>query len=152
MATPEYTHRQVLQRAFDAIRNALRVFVINDAGSPIPVVVTTGSAGVPWFEDFEGAHPAGVGPHTILSMTVPVSKTRSLTRLQVSCRQESVWTVTQNGTVVGTLRTGAAQPSDSFEWNPVRAAAAGDIIDVVLTKRSGTADTDVAAHLMGVES
>lgn len=44
MATPEYTHRQVLQRAFDAVRNALRVLVVNDLATPIPVVVTSGGS------------------------------------------------------------------------------------------------------------
>jgi hypothetical protein len=43
MATPEYNHRQVLQRVYDKIKNALRVLVVNDLGSPIPVILTTSS-------------------------------------------------------------------------------------------------------------
>lgn len=41
MATPEYNYRQVLQRVYDKVKNALRVLVINDLSTPIPVVLTT---------------------------------------------------------------------------------------------------------------
>lgn len=42
MATPDWNARQAVMRAFDAIKNAFRVLVINTAAEPIPVTLVTG--------------------------------------------------------------------------------------------------------------
>jgi len=150
MRTPEYNYRQVLESVFDKIKNCLRVCVVNTALDPIPVTITSGVAGAPFYSDFDGI-PSGVGPHDLVSFTVGAGKTRLLSRLHISCRIESKAVVTQNGTVIANLRTGAARPSDSFEWNPQKPCVAGDIIKVTLTKRAGSSDNDIGVHLMGTE-
>jgi hypothetical protein len=44
MATPDWNEKQALIRAFDAIKNAFRVLVMNDLSNPVPVVITSGGS------------------------------------------------------------------------------------------------------------
>lgn len=43
MTTPDWNFKQVILRVFESAKNALRVFVVNDATSPIPVTITSGT-------------------------------------------------------------------------------------------------------------
>ena len=130
-------------------RGRLHVKIGNMDTEPIPVNVVDTEVGDPWFQDFSGL-ASGDAPQTLITYTVPASTKINLTSLNLSCRIESMAEVFINSVLVGSLRTGAAQPSDSFSWNPRRPAVVGDLIEVILTKRMGTPDITVGAHLMGL--
>lgn len=135
--------------------------ILNDGGNDITIVsdavdiikgwCPTPPAAVqtPFFFDYSDV-VSGNSPVTLISTTVAASTNLFLSRLEITCRIESFIEVKKNGDVVGTLRTGAAQPSARFHWSPNRDCTDGDIIEVVLTKRAGTSDISVGAHLMGV--
>lgn len=92
---------------------------------------------------------AGAGPHTLIDTTVANNTYLSISRLAISCRIESIIEVYKNDNVIASLRTGAAQPSDSFDWFPARKLQSGDNLKIKLMKRTGSPDVDVSAHLMG---
>lgn len=94
--------------------------------------------------------PIGVGPHTIFSYTVASLESILLTRLNVSCRQEAMFQVLKNGVAIADLRTGASRPTDNFAWYPSRTLVTGDLLEVVLTKRSGSPDVSVGAQLQAL--
>jgi hypothetical protein len=136
------------------------VLVLNDGGNDITDVSraidiikgwcpgTVEPDTEPFFFDFSDVI-TGDDPQTLLTYTVPDGQSLSLSRLEISCRIESFIQVFKNGEAIGDSRTGAAKPSASFTWYPNRGCLAGDIIEVVLTKRIGTSDVSVGAHLMG---
>ena len=144
----------------DTIRAlSLGTLILNDGGSDVTNLSsavdiikgwcpTTSDDSEDFFFDY-GDIPIGEGPHTLFSYTVTDPDILSLSRIQVACRIESYWTVYLNGNVVGDLRTGAAQPRDSFIWNPSRSFAIGDLIEIVLMKRSGAPDVSVGLNIQG---
>jgi hypothetical protein len=89
------------------------------------------------------------GPHTLLDITVPVNTKLNLTRAVIACRIEAIAEIYLNNTVIGSLRTGAAHPTDFFDFFPIKKIVAGENIKIKLMKRSGSPDVSIAAHLMG---
>jgi len=128
------------------------VTVVSDAVDIIkgwsPQTTTTIVSNPPFFFDYAGV-PSGPGPTTLISFTNTGSTAMDLNRLEFGCRQDATLQVQQNGNVIGTCKTGVAHPKDNFVWYPARQAAPGDLIEVILTKWTGSPDVDVAAHLMG---
>ena len=158
----DYSRFAASSDVIKAISSDPAQLVLNDGGNDItsvsnavdiikgwPVQVDTSSSQVPFFFDFSDVVSGG-SPVILLSITVNFGETLALNRLEISCRIESLIQVTKNGEVIADLRTGAAQPSSSFLWYPGRDCLAGEVIEVVLTKRSGTSDISVGAHLSGV--
>lgn len=94
--------------------------------------------------------PVGVGPHTLFTYTITYPTMLELSRLKVSCRMESIFQVLHNGTTIAALFTGAAQPTDSFVWYPSRDFAFGDLVEIILTKRTGAPDVSVGLNLQGL--
>jgi hypothetical protein len=117
-------------------------------GWPIQVSETEDE---PFFFDFADIL-VGEGPHSLFSQTIDPGLIISLTRIVVSCRVEAMVEVFKNGAVIGSLRTGAAQPMSSFDWRPNQELVEGDSIEVVLTKRANAPDNTVGVHLMGVQN
>jgi len=108
-------------------------------------------SGTPYFADYSGV----INVNTVVSLiniTVASGTTLKLSHLEISCRFESFIEVLKNGQVIADLRTGAANPSASFNWIPSRKLISGDIIQVNLQKRSGSPDVEVGAHLMGLSA
>lgn len=132
--------------------------ILNDGGNDITTLSDAVDIIKGWFPNAASADeefffdysdvPVGVGPHTLFSYTVDSFETLFLTRLDVTCRMESMVQVLKNGVVIADLQTGAARPSANFTWYRSREAVAGDLIEVVLTKRAGSPDVSVGAHLM----
>lgn len=135
--------------------------VLNDGGSDILVVsqaidIIKGwcpsapeTPTTPFFFDYSD-NVSGDDSVTLLTYTIPDLQNLFITRLEVSCRIEALVQVFLNGICIGNLRTAASKPSASFQWSPNRQCVTGDILEVMLTKRVGTADVPVGAHLMGV--
>lgn len=105
--------------------------------------------GEPFFFDFS-EEISGSSPFTVISYVVPALQELFLIHLDISCRTESAIQILLNGSPIGDMRTGAAKPSSSFHWYPNRKCVAGDLVEVILTKRASTPDIDVGAHLMGL--
>lgn len=130
-------------------RGRIHTKISNKDTEPIPINIIDTEVGDPWFQDFNGLL-SGDTAQTVITYTVPANIKINLVTLDISCRVEALATVSINGTIVSNLRTGAAQPSDSFTWNPRRPAISGDVITVIMMKRAGTSDVSVGAHLMGL--
>lgn len=140
------------------------ILVLNDGGNDITVLsnaidiikgwpvqsTDTDEAGTeePFFFDYDDI-PSGSGPHTVFTFGVGPGQTLNLRRVALSCRIESQLKILKNGVTIGQVLTGAAQPSSNFDWRPDYILVENDILDIVLTKRSGAPDTDVGVHVMG---
>lgn len=144
----------------DTIRAlSISALILNDGGNDITSLSAAVDILKGWFpsattlaEDFFFDYfdvPVGVGPHTLWSYPVTFPDLIELISISVSCRTESVWTVLKNGVVIADLRTGAAQPRDSFKWDTGRDFELGDLIEVILLKRTGAPDTDVGLSVQG---
>lgn len=101
-----------------------------------------------FFFDYDNL-ASGDLPITLISTTGQAMK---LSHLEVSCRIEATFQVYLNGDVIAILKTGAGKPSSSFTWFPQRPCLDSDLVEVTLTKRSGTPDVSAGAHLMGVST
>jgi hypothetical protein len=149
----------------DTIRSLSDVFglILNDGGNDIlvlsdaidiikgwPIQPVTQEE-TPFFFDYQGV-VSGSDPFTVIAYFVPADATAELTRFYYTCRMESFVQILRNGNLIGSLRTGAAMPMASFDWRPNHQCAANDIIEIILTKRVGSPDIDVGAHLMGVQT
>lgn len=93
--------------------------------------------------------PGGVGPHTIMSYIVPAGKFLTLSRTEVTCRIESIVEIRKNSTAFSSLSTSAANPTTNYHWIPNRTFTAGDLIEIILTKRNGSPDNTFGVNLMG---
>jgi len=129
-------------------RGRVHVLVANKDTEAIPVFFSESGTGK--FFDYSAVQ-IGIGPTILISHIVTAPIKLKLTTLGVSCRMESICQVTLNSVEIATLRTGAAQPSTQFTWAPGRDCLPGDLIEVTLTRRTGSPDVLVGAHLMGLE-
>jgi hypothetical protein len=130
-------------------RGRVHVKVSNKSTEAIPVNVVDSEPGEPLFQDFDAA-VSGTGPHTLIDYTVPADTKLFLSHLEISCRLESNIRVEKNGDLIGSGATAGAHPHDVINWIPRRECVEGDNIKVLLTKRSGSPDVDIGAHLMGL--
>ncbi len=85
----------------------------------------------------------------LITDTVPVGKTRKLNQAFVACRQSGSYTITLDGVIIGSGRTGPANPNSIFTWNPRVSALAGQELKISFLQISGTPVVDVEAYLMG---
>lgn len=132
-------------------RRALDVIVGNSNSQPIPVTVTSGTTGTPFFTQVQTETTPG-SQQTLLSFVVSAPTQSNLTQLVVICRQESEFFIQDNNTMIGSGRTGAASPNASFTWNPNRAVPTGDTITVLFEARAGSPISDVECYLMAVNN
>ena len=135
--------------------------ILNDGGVDIPTlsqavdvikgwpIQVSETEDEPFFFDFADVL-VGAGPHTLFSQTIDPGFILDLSRIVVACRIESMVEIYKNGSVIGSLRTGAAFPMSSFDWRPNQSCVEGDSIEIVLTKRANAPDNTVGVHLMGV--
>lgn len=151
---PTFAASSDVIRALSDIR-----LILNDGGNDITILSDAVDIIKGWFpgasalgEDFFFDYfdvPVGVGPHTLFSYTVTFPDVLELSKITVSCRMESIWTVLKDGVVIADLRTGAAKPMDSFEWGNGRSFDIGTLIEIILTKRAGAPDVDVGLYVQG---
>ena len=108
-----------------------------------------GAVGTKFFAEDARATTVGV-EQTTISETVPVGKTRSISKVVVTCRQSVKYQVFIDGVVVGSGRTSAAKHTDAFTWLPTRDASAGQVIEVKVLQTYGPA-SDVETYLMATD-
>ena len=127
-------------------KTAVRVCADTD---PLPVTFSGATGGTKIHVDGSGTGIAGSAV-TLISFSVPVSTTRRLTKVIVSCRRSGLVEIEAGGARIGTKRISAAEMDAVFEWNPTRDIAAGTIVEVKYTQFQGTG-SDVDAHLMATD-
>jgi hypothetical protein len=126
------------------ITNVSNAIDIIKGWCPSPATLTN-----PFFFDFSDIITGDL-PIPLIAYTVTPGQLLNLTNLKIACRIEAFIQVTKNVEIIADLRTGAGSPESSFTWYPNRPCIEGDVITVTLTKRPGTVDISVGAHLMGV--
>lgn len=84
----------------------------------------------------------------LITDTVPVGKTRKMTQVVVCCRSHGSYVVTSDSDIIGSGRTGPANPKDIFTWAPRKSEAAGKLLKVTFTANVESPSSDVEAYLM----
>lgn len=74
----------------------------------------------------------------LIDDTVPTGKYRLMSQVYVICRAEGSFVVTSDGNIIGEGKTGPANPSGLFSWNPQRPLSAGSQVKVTFTAAPGT--------------
>jgi len=133
------------QDVFD--RRALHTKVGNKPSEPIPTYLTS-PANTFFVQTEETTDPGN--DKLILSGTL--ANDTLMSRLAVSCRSESRAVLKINGEFVAAIRTGAAQPNASFQWEPKRMFPSGSTYEVTIKSRPGSPINTCDAHMMGIET
>ena len=84
---------------------------------------------------------------TLISYTVPASKTLNIASARVVCRQESFFEVYGDGTLIGSGRTGPASPNVYFDYSVSPSFVSGKIIEIKATARSGSPASSIEAYV-----
>lgn len=87
----------------------------------------------------------------LIDFVVPSGMTKILYQAVVACRIESKFIVLVNGALRGSGRTGAAQPSDSFNWLPGLPVESGNRVQLLFTARPNSPSCEVEAYLQASE-
>ena len=107
--------------------------------------------GLPVF--FEAAAITTPGTlQTLISYTVPVSKTFNLLQVLLACRQEASFQIYGDGNLIGSGRTGAASPNVNFPYRVARSYVSGKIIEIKATARSGSVAANIECYAQGTLS
>lgn len=88
---------------------------------------------------------------TLISYSVPATKTHALHRVVVSCRQDGKAVLEVNSVIVGVMRTSPSKIDSFFVWTPPQVVATGILIELKFTSRSGSAASDLDAFIMADE-
>lgn len=102
--------------------------------------------GTPVFFEVSSSTTPGV-EQTLISLTVPAATTRFLYQVVVVCRMEGVFKILSDSYLIGSGRTGAAQPNVAFLFNPPRPTSAGSVVDVLFEARVGSPVVDVEVFI-----
>lgn len=109
------------------------------------------NAGVSVYYDATATGTPGI-EQTLITFSVPAGKTHELKRLQVSSFRAGKFVVEAGGSIIGTIRSGAAEFNPVFEWDPGRSISAGTLVEVKYTQRADSGASDVEAFLMLIET
>ena len=107
--------------------------------------------GDPEFIDSSAVTTPGL-EQTLLSYTVPVSKTLNLLAINVACRQEALIKIFGDGALIGSGRTGPASPNFNYPYRVARSFVSGKIVEVKATARSGSAIASIESYAQGTLS
>lgn len=113
--------------------------------------VQIGEPGDPLFVDASDTTTPGT-EQTLLNYTVPALKTLNLLSVQIICRQETSFQIFGDSNLIGSGRTGAATPNVNFGYRVARSFAAGKLIEVKATARSGSAAVPIECYLQATLS
>lgn len=89
---------------------------------------------------------------SLMTYTVPALKTMNLLSVQIVCRQETSFQIYGDSTLIGSGRTGASSPNVNFVYRVARSFAAGKLIEVKATARSGSAAAPIECYLQATLS
>lgn len=139
-----------------------QTLILNDGNADVTVLSTAVDIIKGWFPtvpdlstdfffDYFG-EPVGEGPHILFQYVVIPTAILSLSKVTATCRMESIWQILQNSVPIGELRTGASTPLANFSWPTSRQFQSGDLIEIILTRRSGSPDVSVGLYVQGITS
>lgn len=113
--------------------------------------VAIGEPGDPIFQDFAGTSTPGT-EQTAISYTVPIGKTLNLLAIYVISRQESSFKIEGDSALIGSGRTGPANPIGLFEYRIARSFTSGKIINIKISVRAGAPPADLECYMQGTLS
>lgn len=149
---PEISTGKTLSTTFkNPAEEYLDVYVKNALTDPIPVIVTDGMSGA-FHEDITGGITTPGSDQTLISGVVPAATTRNLEKVIIALRQESRWTLTADGDVIASGRTGANHPESNFEWSNARPLLAGTVYVLSLTARAQSQASDVEGYIFSSDT
>lgn len=125
-------------------RGRFHVKIANKTTEPVPVVFS--DMGTPLFISNADVTDPGV-EKSLITYTVPLNEKLLLQQISVSCRIESVFKITINGQIIGTLRTGAARPNDRFSYTPSYWVLSNEIVEVTVKARGLSPISDCEVYL-----
>jgi len=128
------------------LRRALHVKVGNTSTEAIPVY--SSELGTPKYFDIQNTTSPGIEKIIFSYLLI---KDLKLTKVAISCRQESTAYIKADGNTIASLRLGAARPTDSFSWEPTRLITMGANIQITIKARAQSPIVDVEAYLMCLE-
>jgi len=131
-------------------RHALHVKIGNNPGEPVPVYLTDATAGQNFFASVETITTPGA-IQTLISDTNLSSVGRHVHTVYVICRIEGTAHFRINGSIVGSLRTGAAIPNARFSFDVPRSYLPTEIFTVDFTSRSGSPISDIECHIFALD-
>jgi hypothetical protein len=132
-------------------RQALHVKIGNKSNEPVPVYISDGgTSGSPFYLSTQGSTTPGVS-QTILSDTNSGTVPRHISAIYVICRIEGQALIKIDGTLIGSVRTGAAVPNARFSYDVPRAYSPGSILTVEFKSRAGSPISDVECHAIGLD-
>lgn len=111
----------------------------------------TAFSGTPVFFEMSSLTTPGV-EQTLVSFTVPAETTRMLHRVIIVCRMEGSFRVLSDGSVIGSGRTGAAQPNVFFDFTPPRPVSEGTVIDVLFEARTNSPPVYVEVFVQAADN
>lgn len=138
---------------YDEINGEWRFARGEDGIQDVRVVgnVTIGEPGDPEFVDYQGLTTPGT-QQVLINYTVPVGKTLNLLEVKVICRHEATAEIDGDGSIIGSLRTSAANPNGFFSYRIARSFTSGKIVEVRATARNGSPVADIECYLQGTLS
>lgn len=113
--------------------------------------VAIGEPGEPVFADYAGTSTPGT-EQTLISYTVPVGKTLNLLAVYVISRQESSFRIEGDSALIGSGRTGPANPMGLFEYRIARSFSAGKLINIKASVRASAPPADIECFMQGTLS
>ena len=84
----------------------------------------------------------------MFTFTVPPDTQRNLTNVKMVCRQEGFWELFEAGNIIGSGRTGAAQPDSVQEWHKPLPLSAGNVVKLQFTQRANSPIVSCEAYLV----
>lgn len=113
--------------------------------------ISIGEPGDPLFVDAEDTTTPGI-EQTLISYAVPALKTANLLSIQTICRQEAIVKIYADSALIGSVRTGPANPNANFSYRVARSFPAATMIEIKATARIGSAAAPVECYLQGTLS
>ena len=87
----------------------------------------------------------------LISETVGAGKKWNLTRVSINCSMSGKIRVFKDANLIGSGYTSPGNLNFDFSWFPFREAAAGEVVAVKFTQRSGGPAAEVRSHLQFTE-
>jgi len=118
-------------------------------GGTLPVSIA-GEVGDPVHLTYNGLSTPGI-EQTLISSTVPVGKSRNMSKIYMSGRQPGTYTIDDGTNIIGTGRIGPSNLVSTFRWEPRLELVSGTSTNLKFTSLSGTPASDIDAYYMALD-
>jgi len=107
-------------------------------------------AGESYHLSSQGLTTVGVLQNLITDV-VPVNIERQLSQIIIICRQDGAGFIYADNVLIGSVRTGAANPNASFTFSPRYLAQTGQTIKIDFRSQAGCPISDIECHFQAVD-